>query len=205
MEPWSGGRVSFPLVVSGPSGVGKTSLVDRLLAADPRCRRSISCTTRTIREGEVDGESYTFLDEKTFLALRAKKGFAESARYNKFWYGTPKEPLDRALAAGLCVTLNIEVQGGLQIRDPYPDAVLVFVVPPTWEELERRLRERKTDSAEAIASRIARAREELREIVHYDYVIVNDSLDRCATDLIGIVRSERRRVFRLRGNLSTAS
>ena len=122
MEPWISGKVGFPLVVSGPSGVGKTCLVDRLLKVDSRCVRSVSSTTRAIRGGEVDGQSYSFVTEEQFLHLRERGGLAESARYNEAWYGTPKAALDEKLAEGLCVLLNIEVVGGLQIRDHYPEA-----------------------------------------------------------------------------------
>lgn len=198
MEPWNSPKVAFPLVLSGPSGVGKTSIVDLLLARDPRCVRSISATTRSIRPGETEGESYYFVDEERFLQLRSQDGLAESARYSDAWYGTPKEPLERRLADGYCVILNIEVQGGLQLRRVYPEAVLVFVVPPSWDELLRRLQGRETDSRDVIEARTRRAHEEMEELTHYDYVLVNDDLERCASDLIAIVRAERRRVTRHR-------
>ena len=203
MEDWIGREVGFPLVVSGPSGVGKTSLVDILLRTIPRCMRSVSSTTRSIRAGEVDGGSYSFVTEEQFLQLRDRDGFAESARYNKAWYGTPKAPLDAKLAGGSCVVLNIEVDGGLQIHDRYADAVLVFVLPPSWEELRRRLLGRQTDTIEVVEARIQRAREEVQVIDRYDYVIINDDLDRCAQDLAAIVRAERRKVARLHERSAT--
>jgi guanylate kinase len=152
-----------------------------------------------MRAGEVDGESYSFVSEEQFLQLREQDGLAESARYNESWYGTPKAALDAKLASGYCVVLNIEVVGGLQIRDHYPEAVLVFVVPPSWEELRRRLLGRKTDTIEVVEARIRRAREEIQVAGRYDYVIINDDLNRCAADLAAIVRAERRRVMRLGG------
>ena len=202
MESWIGRDIGFPLVVSGPSGVGKTSLVDCLLKTDSRCVRSISSTTRPIRAGEVDGESYSFVDKEQFLQLRDRDGFAESARYNRAWYGTPKAALDAKLASGYCAVLNIEVVGGLQIRDHYPEAVLVFVLPPSWEELRRRLQGRGTDTMDVVEARIRRAREEVEVVDRYDYAIINDDLDRCAEDLAAIVRAERRRVSRLGGRPS---
>jgi guanylate kinase len=198
MKKWSSDRIGFPLVLSGPSGVGKTSLVDLLLSRASRCVRSISATTRAIRPGEVEGKSYYFVDEERFLQLREQGDLAESARYNQDWYGTPRDALDRRLEAGYCVVLNIEVQGGLQLRRVYPEAVLVFVLPPSWEELRRRLQGRRTDSKEVIRARIRRAHEEMEELVRYDYAIVNDDLERCASELEAIVRAERRRTSRLR-------
>jgi guanylate kinase len=128
--------------------------------------------------------------------MRASEELAESAQYNGAWYGTPRRPLEDRLAEGRCVVLNIEVQGGLQVRERYPDAVLLFVLPPSWERLRERLTGRGTDTPEAIEARIRRAHEELREITHYPYVVVNDELERCAGDLIAIVRSEKRRIGR---------
>lgn len=186
----------FPLVLSGPSGVGKTSLVECLLRLEPDCARSISATTRAPRHGEVNGESYFFMDEERFLHLRSHGGFAESARYNGSWYGTPVDWLRRQVEAGKVVVLNIEVQGGLQIRANWPDAVLVFALPPSWEHLRGRLLGRGTEPPEAVEARIQWAYEELREMPRYDYRIVNDDLARCAGDLAAIVRAERLRIAR---------
>lgn len=188
---------AFPIVISGPSGVGKTSLVDRLLLLDRRCIRSVSATTRAPREREKDGESYFFVGEAEFLERRSRGDLAESAVYNGAWYGTPRSFLEGKVAGGLCVILTIEVQGGMQVRSIYPEAVLVFVVPPSWEELAHRLLSRGTEDASAVDKRIRRGREETAELLAYDYVVVNDSLDRCAENLAAIVRAERRRRARL--------
>ena len=194
---WHRADIAFPVVVSGPSGVGKTSLVNGLLSLDPSCVRSVSTTTRSPRDGERDGESYFFVGEKQFLQMRERGELVESAVYRESWYGTPKAFLRSKLGAGLCVVLNIEVQGGRQVKDHDPGAVLVFVLPPSWEELRRRLTSRGTDTPESIEGRIRRGVEELEMVRDYDYVVVNDDLDRCAADLAAIVRAERRRRTRL--------
>jgi guanylate kinase len=189
--------VAFPVVVSGPSGVGKTSLVDRLLQLDPRCARSVSTTTRPPRGGERDGESYFFVGEERFLQMRERDELVESAIYRDHWYGTPKAFLKSKLDAGTSVVLNIEVQGGLQVKAHAAEAVLVFVLPPSWDELRHRLTGRGTDTPESIEGRIRRGREELEMVSSYDYVVINDDLERCAADLAAIVRAERRRRARL--------
>lgn len=188
---------AFAVVMSGPSGVGKTSLVDHLLRLDPRCIRSVSATTRPPRTDERDGDSYSFMSEERFEAMKAGGALAESAVYNGFWYGTPKDFLDAKLRAGLSVVLNIEVQGGAQVRANYPDAVLVFVIPPSWEELRQRLLGRRTESPDAVEARIRRGREEILFAEEYDYVVVNDDIDRCAEEIAVILRAERRRSSRL--------
>jgi guanylate kinase len=201
MEHWTRANAGFPVVVSGPSGVGKTSVVDRLLLLDPRCVRSVSATTRAPRGGEIDGESYSFVSERKFEELQQRGELAESAIYNGHWYGTPKSFLEERIASGLSVILNIEVQGGLQVRRHYPDAVLVFVLPPSWEDLRGRLMGRGTDRPEVVEGRIRRAHEELQEVERYDYVIINDLLDPCVAELGAIIRAERRRVSRLRAQV----
>ncbi len=196
IAPWLRDDAAFAIVISGPSGVGKTSLVDRLLLLDRRCMRSVSMTTRPPRPEERDGESYVFTTLSRFEDMRAKGAFAESALYNGHWYGTPKSFLKEKLEAGLSVVLNIEVQGGAQVRESYPDAVLVFVIPPSWEELRQRLLGRKTEKAEIVEARIRRGREEMLFAKDYDYVAVNDDVDRCAGEIASIVRAERRRTSR---------
>lgn len=197
IEPWLHTDAAFPIVISGPSGVGKTSVVDRLLRLDRRCTRSVSVTTRPPRADERDGESYIFVTGPRFEETRAAGALAESAIYNGYWYGTPKSFLDGKLAAGLSVVLNIEVQGGAQVRANYPDAVLIFVIPPSWEDLRHRLLGRRTEGPDAVEARIRRGHEEMLFAKEYDYVAVNDDVDRCAEEIAAIVRAERRRTSRL--------
>ena len=197
LEGWIGEKIAFPVVVSGPSGVGKTSLVDILLAGDPDSVRSISATTRTIRENEVDGRDYFYVGKERFLHMKEAGELVESAVYVAEQYGTPKSFLEERIAEGKSVILNIEVQGGLQVRSYDPASVLIFVIPPSWEELRRRLMNRGTETAESIEERIRRGREELTFIPFYDYVVINDTLDRCAGDMAAIIRSERRRRSRI--------
>jgi len=199
MDFWACKDVAFAVVVSGPSGVGKTSLVRILLELDPRCVRSVSATTRPRRLDERDGESYFFMGEEQFLRMRAQGELVESARYHGAWYGTPKSFLKANTQAGRSVVLNIEVQGGLQLREQDPEAVLIFVLPPSWDELRRRLLGRGTETPEAVEERIRRGHEECGLIERYDYVVVNDVLGRCAADLAAIVRAERCRRQRFRG------
>ncbi|MEZ4650131.1 MAG: guanylate kinase [Candidatus Eisenbacteria bacterium] len=187
---------AFPVVVSGPSGVGKTVLCDRLLSQLGHAVRSISATTRPPRENENDGESYFFYTDDEFREAVAHEEMAEYAEVHGRFYGTPKAFLDENLSAGRSVVLNIDVQGGLQLKRSYPGSVMVFVLPPSWAVLEERLRGRKSDSAEQIEARLARARQEVEEISRYEYVIVNDDLNRAVQELVGIVRAERSRVDR---------
>lgn len=196
---WIDRGIAFPIVVSGPSGVGKTTLVDGLLARDNRCVRSVSATTRPRRSDEEDGRSYFFVSKERFLQMQGFGELAESAIYRDHWYGTPKSFLGGKIAEGKCVVLNIEVQGGAQVRKHDPGAVLIFILPPSWEELRRRLTSRGTDTAEAIEARIRRGHEEVGFIGDYDYVVINDDLDTCVADMAAIVRAEHRRRERLGG------
>lgn len=186
----------FPLVVSGPSGVGKTVLCQELLAELPWTVRSVSATTRPRREDEIEGESYFFYTEAHFASERDRGGMAEWAEVHGRLYGTPRAFLDSHLANRQVVVLNIDVQGGLAIRRAYAESVLVFVAPPSLEVLEARLRGRQTDSDEAIARRLGRAEGEMGVISEYDYLLVNDDLAATADALMGIARAERARVSR---------
>ncbi len=163
-------------VISGPSGVGKGTLVSRL-AEEPGIWVSVSATTRDPRPGEVDGSDYFFMDRDAFLDKAAAKGFIEWAEYSGNCYGTPKDTVEEHLEAGEDVILEIEVQGALQIKEQLPEARLVFVLPPSLEVLEERLRGRGTETEEVIQRRLATARLELDEKMKYDYQLVNDDLD----------------------------
>ncbi|MCA9757683.1 MAG: guanylate kinase [Candidatus Eisenbacteria bacterium] len=187
---------AFPVVVSGPSGVGKTVLCDRLLSQLDHAVRSVSATTRPPRGNEKDGESYFFYSETEFREAISNEEMAEHAEVHGRLYGTPKAFLDENLSAGRSVVLNIDVQGGLQLKRSYSGSVMVFVLPPSWAVLEERLRGRKSDTAEQIEGRLERAREEVEEIARYEYVVVNDDLNRAVQELVGIVRAERSRVDR---------
>jgi guanylate kinase len=187
---------AFPVVVSGPSGVGKTVLCRRLCESLPRVVRSISATTRLPRVDERDGESYFFWSEKRFRAEADSGGLAEWAEVHGRLYGTPRPWLDGRLVAGESPVLNIDVQGGLQVRTVYPAALLVFLLPPSWASLEARLRGRGTDAEAEIQRRLRNAEREIEVLPRYDAVIVNDRLDEATLDLVSIVRAERLRTSR---------
>jgi guanylate kinase len=184
-------------IVSAPSGVGKTTLARKLLTLVPDLRFSISCTTRTPREGEKDGCDYYFIDQEQFIRLRTDKAFAEWAQVHDFLYGTPRAPLDEAIAEGRDLLLDDDVQGARQIKALYSEAVSIFVLPPSWQELEKRLRRRGTESEEVVTRRLQRAREEAQELFSYDYCVVNDQVDRAVTVLQSIITAEHARVSRI--------
>jgi guanylate kinase len=171
------------VVLSGASGVGKSTLVDRLIErAGGKVRRSVSATTRAPREGEVPGVDYFFVSRGEFDALSGD--LLESAEVHGSRYGTPAGPVREALAAGLCVILVIDVQGGFQVRAKVPNALLVFVQAPSQDVLERRLRERGTDDDIAVTRRLANARREIEASKGYDVQLVNDDLEACVDDLV---------------------
>ena len=170
------------IVLSGPSGCGKTSVVAEILK-DPRFERSISATTRPPRPGEVDGREYYFLDETEFRRRIAEHRFVEWAEVYGALYGTPREPLERALAAGKGFVLNIDPQGAAKLRAAGWKGLYVFLLPPSLEVLEARLRNRGTDDEAAISRRLARARAEMGEAPNYDVTVVNDDIERAADEI----------------------
>jgi guanylate kinase len=178
------------VVVSGPSGSGKSTIIRRALE-DPgiNVELSISATTRGRRAGEQDGVDYHFLSGEQFDAARDRDEFLEWAEYNTHLYGTPAKPVYEALASGRSVLLEIEVQGALQIRDSAPSALFIFIRPPTFRELERRLRRRGTEDETAILRRLRKARAELAEAHWYDIQLINDDLDRCVEDFLVALKS----------------
>jgi guanylate kinase len=190
---------AFPIVVSGPSGVGKTVLCRRLCEALPWTALSISATTRPMRAGEREGESYFFYDRERFLRERDAGGLAEWAEVHGHLYGTPRAWLDRKLREGRSVVLNIDVQGGLALRRSYRESVLVFVLPPSLGVLAERLENRGTDRAEEIRRRVETAVREMAELPEYHYAVVNEVLEEAVGELIAIARAERARVARRLG------
>jgi len=178
-------------IVSAPSGAGKTSLVAALLKADPDVRLSVSHTTRTPRPGEVDGREYNFVSLAEFERMERAGEFLESALVFGNRYGTSMTWLSARIAEGRDILLEIDWQGAAQVRKLKPETVTIFILPPSLEVLEQRLRGRGTDAAEVIARRLAAAREEMAHVVDFDYVIINEGFERAVQDLTGIVRAER--------------
>lgn len=183
--------ISFPIVVSGASGVGKTTLCHGLMEKVSRLAFSISATTREARHMEEHGRDYFFIGAAEFERMKAAGELAEWAEVHGKSYGTPKNWLDGQLAEGISILLDIDVQGGVQIMEAYPDAVSIFVVPPSWQEIERRLRGRKSDSDEAIEQRLRNAIEEMEYIVKYGYVVTNDTVAEAVARMEHIVLAER--------------
>ncbi|MFV1921968.1 MAG: guanylate kinase [Methylotenera sp.] len=178
-------------IITAASGAGKTSLVKALLEKDANLTLSISHTTRKPRPGEQDGIDYHFVDEGAFLEILAAGGFLESAQVHSARYGTSQKAVDDPLQAGRDVILEIDWQGAEQVRRIYPQAVSIFIVPPSLGTLAKRLRGRAQDSEEVIAKRMAAAREEMRHLVEFDYVTINDVFDDSLQDLIAIVQAQR--------------
>jgi len=182
------------LVLSAPSGTGKTTLARRLVDAHPEAAFSISMTTREPRAAERDGVDYHFVDALTFQQMIERDEFVEWAEVHGNFYGSPRAGVDRAFATGGIAVFDVDVQGGQSIQRRYPEAVLIFVLPPTMAELERRLRERGTESDDAIRRRMLAARSELELGARaYDYLVVNDTVEQAYAQLESIVTAERSR------------
>jgi guanylate kinase len=182
------------LVLSAPSGTGKTTLARRFVDAHPEAAFSISMTTREPRGAERDGVDYHFIDALTFQRMIERDEFVEWAEVHGNFYGSPRAAVDRAFSTGGIAVFDIDVQGGESIQRRYPEAVLVFVLPPTMAELERRLRERGTESEDSIRRRMLAARSEVELGARaYDYLVVNDSVEQAYAELESIVTAERSR------------
>ena len=177
-------------IVSGPSGAGKGSVLKALLEKRKDVYVSVSATTRPPREGEENGVHYHFLDVDTFHKWIAQDAFLEYAEYVGNFYGTPKRFVDEAMEAGRDVILEIDVQGALQIAQKRPDAILIFIAPPDWKELERRLTLRGTDSPEKIQKRLLRAKVECQTAGAYHYFVINDSIQNAAMEVDAIMTAE---------------
>jgi guanylate kinase len=191
-------------VVSAPSGAGKTSLLKALVPTDPRLRVSVSHTTRAPRPGEQDGTHYHFVDRARFEAMVAAGEFLEHARVFDNLYGTAERSVRDVLGANFDVVLEIDWQGARQVRAKFPEAVSVFIVPPSVEALRRRLSGRGQDSAEIIDRRMRDARSELSHFGEYDYLVVNDDFDQALADLRAIIGAERLRLVRQQARLGAA-
>ena len=188
-------------IVSAPSGAGKTTLVKALLERDPGLSLSVSCTTRRPRAGERDGVHYHFMDEAPFRQCISTGDFLEHAEVFGNLYGTREADVRASLAAGQDLILEIDWQGARQVRERFPSAVGVFVLPPSISELERRLRARGTDSDRTIQGRMAQAREEMSHFDEYDYLVINQDFDAALDALAAITVAERQRLDRQRARL----
>lgn len=185
------------IIISGFSGTGKGTAIKKLLELYPNdyCL-SISATTRNPREGEVHGREYFFKTKEDFEEMIMKQELIEYTQYVDNYYGTPKEYVEDQMDAGHNIIFEIEIDGALNVKKLYPDALLIFLLPPSIKELEKRLRERGTESEDVIADRIKRASEESKVIREYDYVVVNDTIDDCVSTIHNIVEIEGLKVYR---------
>ena len=184
-------------MVSAPSGTGKTTLCRKVLEELGDITFSVSHTTRPPRTGEMEGRDYFFVDEATFKEMISKGEFIEWARVHGNYYGTSRENVLSNLECGKDVFLDIDVQGARQVREYFPKAVLIFILPPSWQELESRLRGRKSDDEATIAKRLKNARQEIAAVREYDYAVVNDDIDTAKEQLISIIVAQRLRMPRL--------
>jgi guanylate kinase len=187
----------FPVILSAPSGGGKTTIKDRLLALRRDVAYSVSCTTRAPRAGEQDGRDYHFLSASEFLARQQRGEFAESAEVHGRLYGTLRSEVERALRAGRHVIMDIDVQGAAQFRHAFPESVLIFILPPSADVLLERLKARNTEQREALTSRLVSALVELQAVSSYHYVVVNDDVERAVGSISGIIDAEGLRRERL--------
>jgi guanylate kinase len=190
-DPAGRGGRGLLVVIAGPSGVGKGTVHTRVREALPDSVLSVSATTRPARPHERDGVDYRFVDREGFEAMVTGDELLEWAEYADHLYGTPRAAVEAAVADGRTVVLDIEVQGAVQVRDRDPEALLIFLAPPSFEELERRLRGRGTEDEEYVARRLAIAHEEVAQRDRFDVVVVNDDLDRCVAQVLAAVDHAR--------------
>lgn len=185
------------VVVSGPSGCGKGTVLEQVLAQDENLHYSVSTTTREPREGEQHGKNYYFVSKEEFLKLLEMDEILELTTYVDNYYGTPRRIVTEELKRGKDVILEIETDGAMQIRQSYPNAVFIFILPPSLAELERRLRKRGTESEERVQARLKQAMAEIAQAYKYDYVIVNGALEETVLDLQAAIRAEKNTTKRM--------
>ena len=177
-------------IITGPSGVGKSTVLQQFMAKRSNLYFSVSATTRAPRPGEVDGVHYHFLDKETFRQWIENGEFLEHAEFVENYYGTPKRFVDEAMDRGEDVILDIELQGVLQVHEKRPETVRIFLAPPSWEELERRLTERGTDTPDKIQKRLQRAKEDFSAAGTFDYFVINDTVEKAVEELVAIFTAE---------------
>lgn len=181
-------------ILSGPSGVGKGTIVSEVLKEDPDIHLSVSATTRSPRKGEVQGVSYYFMEDGEFRSEIEAGGFLEYADVHGHFYGTPKAPVLEKLAEGRDVILEIDVQGAMQVKETYPEGVFIFILPPSLGELRRRIEDRGTESREDIELRLGKAVSEMNYLNRYEYFVINEDLQRAVADVRAVMRAEHCRV-----------
>ena len=184
------GRRGQLIVISGPSGVGKSTVIAQLFIERPELHFSVSFTTRTMRQGEQNGVNYNFIDKHCFEAMILRNELLEYTQYAGNYYGTSMKVIEEQLEQGVDVLLDIEVDGASKVRERCPEAVLIFIIPPSFEELSRRLRSRNTDSEEVIQKRLQIAREEYKNIPIYDYLVVNEKVITATREIVAILQAE---------------
>lgn len=185
------------IVVSGPSGCGKGTVIQEFLKQNKDAWLSISCTSRDPRPGDVPNESYYFITREEFEEKIKNEEFLEYAEYNKNYYGTPKEHIEERLAKGIDVILEIEVQGALKVKELVPEAICIFIMPPSMKELKKRLVGRGTESKEKVLGRFKTAYQEINNVTRYNYVVTNDDVENAVAKMSAILLSEKCRVDRI--------
>lgn len=193
-------RKGLPIVISAPSGAGKSSIAAQIIKKTSRTVASISCTTRAPRPGEKNGVDYTFLTVDEFKKRIEQGDFLEWAEVHENYYGTPLSHLKEQLESGHDVILTIDPQGAMSLKRFYPDGIYIFVVPPSWDDLLKRLKKRNTDDYTSLQTRISNAKKELTYLSHYDYLVINDDLDDAVDQTRAIISAEHCRLVRINKN-----